>query len=107
MVGSTCPAHDNAAVLKKAKYVKNVKYVKYVYFFFKKMRRALLTKGSDSSLAEAHSGILSEPTHIEGEVEDQEDEVEDEGDCEECKVESRREGRHTSAHMDGMTRTTP
>ena len=59
------------------------------------MRGALLTKESDSSFAEAHRGILSEPTH--GEDEDQEDEVEDERDCEECKVESRREVRHTSA----------
>ena len=36
-------------------------------------------------------GFNSEPTHIEDEVEDQEDEVEDGRDCEECKVESRRE----------------
>ena len=61
------------------------------------MRGALLTKESDSSFAEAHRGILTEPTHIEGEDEDQEDEVEDGRDCEECKVESRREVRHTSA----------
>ena len=46
------------------------------------MRGALLTKESDSSLVEAHKGILSEPTHVEGEVEDQKDEVEDERDCE-------------------------
>ena len=59
--------------------------------------RALLTKGPDSSLAEAHRGFDSEPTHIEDEVEDQEDEVEDGRDCEECKVESRRKVRHTSA----------
>ena len=50
---------------------------------------ALLTKESDSSFAEAHSELLSEPNHIEGEVEDQENEVEDER-GEECKVESRR-----------------
>ena len=56
----------------------------------------MLTKGSDSSYAEAHKGILSEPTHI-GEAEDQEDEVEDGIDCEECKVESRREIKHTAA----------
>ena len=61
------------------------------------MRGALLTKESDSSFAEAHRGILSEPTHIEGEDEDQEDEVEDGRDGEECKVESRREVKHTSA----------
>ena len=42
----------------------------------------------------------------EDEVEDQEDQVEDERVCEECKVESRREVRHTSArNMDDMTRT--
>ena len=63
----------------------------------KVVRGALLTKESDSSFAEAHRRILSEPTHIEDEVEDQEDEGEDERDCEECKVESRREVRHTSA----------
>ena len=61
------------------------------------MREALLTKELDSSFAEAHRGILSEPTHIEDEVEDQEDEVEDGRDCEECKVEGRREVKHTSA----------
>ena len=61
------------------------------------MRGALLTKESDSAFAEAHKGILSEPTHKEGEDEDQEDEIEDERDCEECKVERRREVRHTSA----------
>ena len=42
------------------------------------VRGALLTKEPDSSFAGAHRGILSEPTHIEGEDEDQEDEVEDE-----------------------------
>ena len=41
------------------------------------MRGALLTKESDSSFAEAHREFLSEPTHIEDEVKDQEDEVED------------------------------
>ena len=42
-------------------------------------------------------GLLIEPTHMEDEDEEQENEVEDERDCEECKVESRREVRHTSA----------
>ena len=56
-----------------------------------------MTKESDSSFAEAHRVILSEPTHIEGEDEDQEDEVADGRDCEEYKVESRGEVRHTSA----------
>ena len=49
------------------------------------VRGALLTKESDSSFAEAHRVLLSEPTHIEGEDEDQEDEVEDGRDCEECR----------------------
>ena len=61
------------------------------------VRGALLTKGPDSSFAEAHRGFCSEPIHIEDEVKDQEDKVEDERDCEECEVESRREVRHTSA----------
>ena len=61
------------------------------------MRGALLTKESDSSFAEAHREFLSEPTHMEGKDEDQEDEVEDERHWEECKVESRREVRQTSA----------
>ena len=55
-----------------------------------------MTKESDSSFAEAHKGIVSEPTHIEGEDEDQEDEVEDGRYCEECKVESRREVKRTT-----------
>ena len=41
------------------------------------MRGALLTKESNSSFAEAHRGFNSEPTHIEDEVEEKEDEVED------------------------------
>ena len=61
------------------------------------MRGVLLIKRPDSSFAEAHRGFNSEPTHMEDELEDQEDEVEDERDGEECKVESRREIRHTSA----------
>ena len=61
------------------------------------MRGALLTKGPDSSFAEAHRGFSSESIHAEDEVEDQEDEVEDGRDCEECKVESRREIKHTGA----------
>ena len=60
----------------------------------------LLTKESDSSFEDAHKVLLSESTHIEDAVEDQEDEVEDVRDCEECKVESRREIKthnHSSA----------
>ena len=41
------------------------------------MREELLTKGPNSSFAEAHKGFNSEPTHMEDEVKDQEDEVED------------------------------
>ena len=41
------------------------------------MRGALLTKGPDSSFAEAHKGVSSEPIQIEDEVKDREDEVED------------------------------
>ena len=52
-----------------------------------------MTKESDSSFAEAHRVLLSEPAHMEDEDEDenQENEVEDERDCKECKMESRRE----------------
>ena len=63
------------------------------------MRGALSTKESGSSFAEAHKVLLSGPTHIESEdeVEDQENEVDDERDCEEYRVESRRE-RSNTAH---------
>ena len=62
------------------------------------MRGALLTKESGSSIAEAHRVLLSEPTHMEDEDEDenQENEAEDERDCEECRVESRRESKRTT-----------
>ena len=65
------------------------------------MRGKLLSKGPDSSFAEAHRGFNSEPTHIEDEVEDQEDEAGDGRDGEECKVESRREVRHTKRMKQG------
>ena len=51
----------------------------------------------------AHSVLLPEPTHMEDEDEDQENEKEDERDCEECKVESRREVRTNTAHEQWMT----
>ena len=58
------------------------------------MRGALLTKGPDSSFAEAHKGLNSEPIRIEDEVKDQEDEVEDGRD----KLKSaKREIKHTGA----------
>ena len=57
------------------------------------VRGVLSAKGPNSSFAKAHRVLLSEPTHIEGEDEDQENEWEDERDCEECKMESRREVR--------------
>ena len=66
------------------------------------MRGALSTKESGSSFAEAHRVLLSEPTHVEDEDEDQEDEVEDERDCEECRVESPR-GIKTHNHETWMT----
>ena len=61
------------------------------------VRGVLLAEVPDS-LAEAHRECLSEPTHI-GEVKDQEDEVEGGRDCEDCKVESRREVKHTHKRM--------
>ena len=73
-----------------------------VKFFPETVRGALLTKESGSSFAEAHRGILPEPTHIESEDEDQEDEVEDERDCEECRVESRREIQNAQRHETWM-----
>ena len=62
------------------------------------VRRVLSAKVPNSSFAEAHRVLLSEPTHMEDEDEDQENEKEDERDCEECKVESRREVRTNTAH---------
>ena len=53
--------------------------------------RGVLPAKVPASFAEAHRVLLSEPTHMEDEGEDQEIEMEDERDCEECKVESRRE----------------
>ena len=49
------------------------------------MRGALLTKESSTSFAEVHRVLVSEPTHMEGEDEDQEEEVVDGRDCEESK----------------------
>ena len=70
------------------------------------VRGALLTRGPDSSFAEAHKGFSTEPIHIEDEVKDQADEVEDGGEKWRVRRGSRREIKHTSAwHMDGMTRT--
>ena len=60
------------------------------------VRGVLSAKVPDSSFAEAQSVLLSEPIHMEGEDEDQENEVEDERESEECKVESRRESRRTT-----------
>ena len=83
--------------------VRVILFRKFIHLFALFVRGVLLTKGSDSSFAEAHSALLSEPTHMEGEDEDQKDEVEDERDCEECKVESRREVRTNTAHGTWMT----
>ena len=57
------------------------------------MRRVLSAKVPNSPFAETHWARLSEPTHMEGEDEDQENEKEDERDCEECKVECKVENR--------------
>ena len=69
---------------------------------------ALLAKGPNSSFAEAHSVLLTEPTHMEDEDEDedQENEKEDERDGEECKMESRRESKQPLRMMDDVMRTT-
>ena len=56
-----------------------------------------------SSFAEAHSELLTEPTHMEDEDEDQENEKEDERDGEECKVERVEENQTTTAHEAWMT----
>ena len=47
------------------------------------MRGLLSAKVPNYSFAEAQSILPSEPTHMEGEDEDQEKEVEDERDCQE------------------------
>ena len=55
------------------------------------MRGVFSAKVPNSSFAEAHRGLLIEPTHMEDEDEDQENEKEDERDGEECRAEGRRE----------------
>ena len=68
----------------------------------------LSAKVLNSSFAEAHRVLLSEPTHMEDTGEDQENEEEDERDFQECNVESRRESRRTTTwNMDDTMRTTP
>ena len=69
------------------------------------VRGLLSAKVPNSSFAEAHSVLLREPTDMEDEDEDedQENEKEDERDCEECKMESRREVRTNTAHEALMT----
>ena len=66
------------------------------------VRGALLNKRADSSFAEAHREFLSEPTHTEDEVKDQENELEDERDSEECKVRVE-EKSDTQAHDTWIT----
>ena len=59
------------------------------------MRGVLSARVPNSSCAEAHKVLLSEPTHMKDE--DEENEKENERDCEECKVESlREESRRTT-----------
>ena len=69
------------------------------------------TEVSGSSFARVRRVFLPEPTRMEVEDEDQENEVEDERDGEECKVESRRVSRQHTMRMkqgcDGMTCATP
>ena len=67
------------------------------------VRRLLSVKVPNSSFAEAHIVFVPETTHMEDEDEDQENEKENERDGEECKVESRREIRTTTAHQAWMT----
>ena len=69
------------------------------------LRGVLSAKVPNSSFAVAHRVLLSEPTHMEDEDEDEENEQEDERHCEECKVERRRDVRHTTtqAHEAWMT----
>ena len=62
------------------------------------VRGALLTKGPDSSFAEAHSRFCSEPIHIEDEVKGQEDEEEDGRDKGRVQREGRIERSNTLAH---------
>ena len=49
------------------------------------MRRVLSAKVPNSPFTEMHWARLFEPTHMEGEDEDQENEKEDERDCEEIR----------------------
>ena len=57
----------------------------------------------NSSLAEVRMGLLIEPTHMEDEGEEQENEKEDERDGEECRVEGRRVSRQQHADDTWMT----
>ena len=66
------------------------------------VKGVLLAKGPNSSLGEVHRGSCSEDIHMEEEkveVKVREDEVEDERDCEQCKVEDRRENRQSLKRM--------
>ena len=67
------------------------------------MRGVLSAKVPNTSFGEAHKVLLSEPTHMEDEDEDQELSKENERDGEECKVESQREVRINIAHEAWMT----
>ena len=59
----------------------------------------MLTRVSGSSFARVHRAFLTEPTHMEVEDEDQENEVEDARDGEECRVDSRRVSRQHTKRM--------
>ena len=68
------------------------------------VRGAVSTKVSDgSSLAGVHRWFKLEPTHMEVEGEDQENEVEDKGDGEECEVEVYQDNDDTMRMTHAMT----
>ena len=71
----------------------------------KSVRRVLWTKESDSSFAEAYKVLLSEPTHMEGKDEDQENEEEDGRDKWRVQsgLEERSEQTHNQTHETWMT----
>ena len=67
------------------------------------VRRLFSAKVPNSSFAEVHGELLTEPTHTADEDEDQETEKEDERDGEESRVEGRRVSRQQHADDTWMT----
>ena len=72
-------------------------WVLNLIFQHENVRGLFSAKVPNSSFAEVRMGLLIEPIHLEDEDEAQENEEEDERDGEECRVEGRREVRHTGA----------